>query len=44
MPTQSDINKFTYSEKLTPNLQNEYLKKEKLLDKYLQYNQDRTTK
>lgn len=43
-PTQNDINKFTYSEKLTPNEQNTYLKSEWLLDKYLQYNQDRTTK
>ena len=36
--TENDINKFKYSEKLTPNEQNAYLKEQWLVDKYLKYN------
>jgi hypothetical protein len=36
--SQDELNKFKYSEKLTPNAQNDYLKEQWLVDKYLQYN------
>jgi len=42
-PTKSELNKFIYSEKLTPNEQNAYLKEQKLLDKYLEWNSKKTT-